>query len=95
MTRNAAFSTILGLALAGAAAAQTVTFEAADTDGDGALSQEEISTAFGADLVSRILDAEDANGDGMLSRGEAENALAEDADWREYEGPEVPDAPGD
>ena len=41
--------------------------------------------------MSRILAAEDADGDGMLSRAEAENALAEDADWRDYEGPEAPE----
>ena len=76
-------------AFAGAAAAQTVTFEEADTDGDGALSQEELSAAFGADLVSRILDAEDGNGDGMLSRDEAEAALAEDAVWRDEGAEEV------
>jgi hypothetical protein len=82
---------ILTLALAVAAAAQSEPFEMADTNTDGMLTQEEISAFFGADLVSRILDAEDANGDGVLTRAEAEHALAEGANWREYEGPEVPD----
>ena len=84
-------SMILSPALAIAAAAQSEPFEMADTDGDGVLTQEEISAAFGADLVSRILAAEDANGDGALTRAEAENALAEGADWRGYQGPQVPE----
>jgi hypothetical protein len=80
---------ILTLALAAAAAAQSEPFEMTGTNADGVLSQEEISAFFGADLVSRILDAEDANGDGILIRAEAEHALAKGADWRDYEGPDA------
>jgi hypothetical protein len=73
---------VLTPALAVVAAAQSESFEMADANADGVLTQEEISAAFGADLVSRILDAEDANGDGILTRAEAEHALATGATTR-------------
>jgi hypothetical protein len=87
--RTLILSMVLTPALAVVAAAQSESFEMADANADGVLTQAEISAAFGADLVSRILDAEDADGDGILTRAEAEHALAEGADWSDYEGIET------